>query len=60
MKYFIDIKTLDGKTKTYECNDFPTWGTDFVTLYKKDFIREKIRTSTIEYAKEYWHGGRKN
>lgn len=60
MKYFVEIKTHDGLTKTYECNDFPIWGADFVTLYKKDFVREKIRVSAIEYAKEYWHGGRKD
>lgn len=47
MKLIYEITTLDDKTQRYECVDFAAWGGDFITLYKKDFRREYIRTSSV-------------
>lgn len=54
MRLFYEITLLDNKTKTYECVDFAAWGSDFVTLFMKNFVRESIKTSTILGAKQYF------
>lgn len=54
LKYIVEIKTRDGKTVKHKCNDFPAIGSDFITLYKEGFRRERIRFETIENIKEYW------
>lgn len=48
MKLELKIKTLDGNTERHICVDFPSFGSDFITLYKDNFVRENIRTSTVE------------
>lgn len=54
MKLIYEITTLDDKTKVYKCIDFASWGSDFVTFYMKNFIRENIKTSTILRSKQYF------
>ncbi len=54
MKLIIEIRKKDGKTQTHICNDFVGWGNDFITLYKEGFVREYIRTETVEHVKQYF------
>ena len=54
MKLVIEIKTLDGTTQKHECVDFPSFGGDFITLYKKDFVRENIRTASVDKLTQYF------
>lgn len=54
MKLIYEITTRDDKTKKYECVDFAGWGSDFITLYKKDFVREHLRTETVLHVKQYF------
>jgi hypothetical protein len=53
-KLIIEITTRDDKTLRYECVDFPTYGNDFITLYKKDFVREQIRTESVLGVKQFF------
>lgn len=43
----VDIKRLDEKWEKHECVDFPSFGTDFVTLFKDKGRREMIRTVSV-------------
>ena len=59
LEYIVEIKTRDGKTTKHICNDFPGISGDFITLYKDNFVRERVRFEAIENIKEYWRGGGK-
>lgn len=54
MKLIIEITTRDDKTIVHECSDFPYIGSDFVTLYKKGFVKQSIRTETIKEIKQFF------
>jgi hypothetical protein len=53
-KLIIEITTRDDKTQRYECVDFPTHGSDFITLYMPNFVREQIRTEAVLGVKQYF------
>lgn len=53
-KLIIEITTRDEKTQRHECVDFPYYASDFITLYKKDFKRELIRTETVLGVRQYF------
>lgn len=53
-KLIIEITTRDDKTQRYECVDFPSYGSDFITLYKENFICEQIRTEAVLGIKQYF------
>lgn len=53
-KLIIEITTRDDKTHRYECVDFPNWDSNFVTLYLKDFARERIRTDSILLFRQFF------
>lgn len=54
MKLIVEVTLKDDKTTKHECNDFPMFGGDFVTLYKNNFVRELVRTETIAGIKQYF------
>lgn len=54
MKLIVEITTRDDKTHSHECIDFPSYQNDFITLYKRDFITERIRTETVVGTKQYF------
>lgn len=54
MKLIVEIKLRDDKVKKHECVDFPLYSGDFITLYKKGFIHERIRTETVLSTKHYF------
>lgn len=54
MKLILEITTLDDKREVHECIDFAEWGGDFVTLYKKNFVRERLRVASILRVKQYF------
>lgn len=47
MKLIVNIKRLDDKWEKHTCNDFPSFGAEFVTLFKEGFKREMIRIASI-------------
>ena len=53
-KLIYEITTKDDKISKHECIDFASWASDFITLYKKDFVRESIRTETVQHVKQYF------
>jgi hypothetical protein len=53
-KLILEITTRDDKTHLHECVDFPSYASDFITLYKKNFVREAIRTETVLNIKQYF------
>ena len=53
-KLIVEITTRDDKTTRHECVDFPSFGGDFITLYKPDFIRESVRTETVLGVRQYF------
>lgn len=54
MKLILEVTLKDDKTTKHECVDFPSYGGDFITLYKKNFVREQIRTETVAGIKQYF------
>lgn len=54
MKLIYEIETRDNKKSSHECNDFASFGSDFITLFKKDFVREHIRTETVLNVRQYF------
>lgn len=54
MKLILEVTLKDDKTTKHECVDLPSYGGDFITLYKKDFMREMIRTETVAGIKQYF------
>lgn len=52
MKLIVEIKTKDDKWQTHVCNDFPTMGGDFITLFKENFKRESISTQQVAEIKQ--------
>ena len=59
-KLIVEITTRDDKTKRYNCVDFPVYDPSFITLFRPNFVRQRIRTETILKVKEYFGDGRKN
>lgn len=47
MKLYVTIVLNDDTSKVYECVDFPSVGSDFFTLYLRNFQRIALKTSTI-------------
>ena len=54
MKLIYEIETRDNQRTRHECNDFASFSGDFITLFKKDFVREHIRTETVLHVKQYF------
>lgn len=54
MKLIVEIETKDDKTQKHTCNDFPSFGGDFITLFKDNFVREYVRTETVQAVKTYF------
>jgi hypothetical protein len=54
MKLIYEITTRDDKTEKHECVDFAERSSDFLTLYKPNFLREMIRLETILRVKYYF------
>lgn len=54
MKLIVEITTRDDKTRRHECVDFPQYSGDFITLYKKGFVHERIRTETVLHSKHFF------
>jgi len=54
MKLIVIVTLNDDKSMSYECVDFPSVGTDFFTLYLRDFQRVSLRTSTILNYRMYF------
>lgn len=54
MKLIVEIETRDDKTTKHECVDFPSYASDFITLYKPNFRQEKIRVETVAKINQYF------
>ena len=54
MKLIYEITTKDDKTRKHECIDFASVGSDFITLYKLNFVREMLCTETVQSIKYYF------
>ena len=54
MRLFYNVTTKDGNTQSHECIDFASFGSDFITFYKKDFVRDMIRTESVMEVKQYF------
>lgn len=54
MKLILKITFKDDTKKEYECVDFASVNSDFVVLYKEDFMREYIATSGIAGIEQYF------
>ena len=54
MKLIYEITTQDDKVTKHECVDFAGWGSDFIILYKENFVREHVRTATVLHVRQYF------
>lgn len=54
MKLIVEVTTLDEKTNSFECVDFPSYGDRFLTLYLPGFVRETISMESIFKTKQYF------
>lgn len=43
----VDITFRDDKIKRYECVDFPSYASDFITLYLPGFVTFRVRVETV-------------
>ncbi len=59
MKVFVEITTLDDKTRTYECDGFPSRDPDFMTLSFPKLETLAIRSQTILGYRIYVHEKKK-
>lgn len=53
MKLIYEITDKADKVTRHECEDFASFGGDFITLFKKGFVREHIRTETVLHVRSY-------
>lgn len=54
MKLIVELKRGDDKWEKHVCNDFPTIGSDYITLFKENFKRETIKSQSVIEIKQYF------